>query len=66
MVKTKDGKAGRTVAVLNLFAGMVIMLVLLFAVNLGGQGYFVTAMGLFLGCIGIVWYRIHCVFKVIE
>lgn len=66
MSETKDGKAARTVAVLNLFAGMAIMLMLLLSVGLGRDGHFVSAMGLFFGCICLVWFRIHRVFSVID
>lgn len=61
-----NGKASRTVAVLNLFAGMAIMLILLLSAGLGGEGYFASAMGLFLVGMGLVWYRIHRVFEDID
>lgn len=63
---TNISKTARTVAILNLFAGMGIAIVLLVAIASGISGQFIIAGWLFLLCIIAMSYRIYRVFKFIN
>nr|QHU24522.1 hypothetical protein [Pseudomonas aeruginosa] len=53
----------RTVAVTNLFVGMVVGALSVVAATAGTQGHFGISAGAFAVALGLIWFGIHRTFK---